>query len=39
VSSAQYDKVHHYIDSARREGARLVTGGGRPSGEEFEAGF
>jgi acyl-CoA reductase-like NAD-dependent aldehyde dehydrogenase len=39
VSSAQYDKVHHYIDSARREGARLVTGGGRPPGEEFEAGF
>jgi acyl-CoA reductase-like NAD-dependent aldehyde dehydrogenase len=39
VSSAQYDKVHHYIDSARREGARLVTGGGRPNGEEFQAGF
>jgi acyl-CoA reductase-like NAD-dependent aldehyde dehydrogenase len=39
VSSAQYDKVHHYIDSARREGARLVTGGGRPHGDEFQAGF
>jgi acyl-CoA reductase-like NAD-dependent aldehyde dehydrogenase len=39
VSSTQYDKVHHYIDSARREGARLITGGGRPPGEEFRAGF
>ncbi|MDT5336952.1 MAG: betaine-aldehyde dehydrogenase, partial [Mycobacterium sp.] len=39
VSSAQYDKVHHYIESAKREGARLVTGGGRPLGKEFEAGF
>jgi betaine-aldehyde dehydrogenase len=39
VSSAQYDKVHHYIESARCEGARLVTGGGRPQGEEFQAGF
>jgi betaine-aldehyde dehydrogenase len=39
VSSAQYDKVHHYIDSAKREGARLVTGGGRPHGDEFAAGF
>jgi betaine-aldehyde dehydrogenase len=39
VSQAQYEKVNYYIDSAKREGARLVTGGGRPPGEEFEAGF
>jgi acyl-CoA reductase-like NAD-dependent aldehyde dehydrogenase len=39
VSAAQYEKVHHYIDSAKREGARLVTGGGTPPAQEFQAGF
>lgn len=39
VSQAQFDKVNHYIDVAKREGASLVTGGGRPPGKQFEAGF
>ncbi|BBZ70455.1 aldehyde dehydrogenase family protein [Mycobacterium paraseoulense] len=38
VSQAQYDKVIGYIESAHEDGARLVTGGGRPDGEEFENG-
>lgn len=32
VSAAQLDKVTGYIDRARAEGARLVTGGGRGAG-------
>ena len=39
VSSAQYDKVTGYIQLGREGGARLVTGGGKPGGEEFENGF
>jgi betaine-aldehyde dehydrogenase len=39
VSQAQYDKVTSYIESALRDGARLVTGGGRPPGADFEKGF
>ena len=31
ISKAQYDRVLHYIGTAKSEGARLVTGGGRPS--------
>jgi betaine-aldehyde dehydrogenase len=31
ISKAQFDKVMSYIESANREGARLVTGGGPPS--------
>jgi betaine-aldehyde dehydrogenase len=31
ISKPQFDRVMRYIDSAKREGARLVTGGGRPS--------
>ena len=31
ISRAQFDRVMAYIDSANREGARLLTGGGRPS--------
>jgi acyl-CoA reductase-like NAD-dependent aldehyde dehydrogenase len=30
VSQAHFDRVSGYIDSGQREGARLVTGGGRP---------
>jgi betaine-aldehyde dehydrogenase len=30
VSKVQFDRVMSYIDSARNEGARLVSGGGRP---------
>lgn len=38
-SAAQYEKVLSYIASAKDEGARLVTGGQRPDGPEFERGF
>jgi len=31
ISKTQFDRVMSYIDSAKRDGARLVTGGGRPS--------
>src|SRR5262245_53014268 len=31
ISKAQFDRVMGYIDSAKSEGARLVTGGGRPN--------
>jgi betaine-aldehyde dehydrogenase len=31
ISQAQFDRVMRYIDAARQEGARLLTGGGRPS--------
>jgi acyl-CoA reductase-like NAD-dependent aldehyde dehydrogenase len=39
VSKAQYDKVMQYIESGKQEGARLLTGGGRPEGPEFERGY
>ena len=39
VSRAQYDKVTGYIQLGHDEGARLVTGGARPAGQEFENGF
>jgi len=31
INKTQFDRVMTYIDSAKSEGARLVTGGGRPS--------
>jgi betaine-aldehyde dehydrogenase len=31
ISKAQYDKILGFIDSAKKEGARLLHGGGRPS--------
>jgi betaine-aldehyde dehydrogenase len=31
ISKVQFDRVMSYIDAANKEGARLVTGGGRPS--------
>jgi betaine-aldehyde dehydrogenase len=30
ISKAQFDRVMCYIDAAKSEGARLITGGGRP---------
>ncbi len=39
VSREQYEKVMRYIDIGRREGARLLCGGKRPSGPEFERGY
>lgn len=37
VSQEQWDRVNGYVDIGRREGARVLTGGGRPPG--LERGF
>lgn len=34
-----YDRCLTYLESGKREGARLVVGGERPAGAEFEKGF
>jgi acyl-CoA reductase-like NAD-dependent aldehyde dehydrogenase len=39
VSQAQYDKVTSYIDKGREDGARLVTGGGKPQDPALQDGF
>lgn len=39
ATKSQFDKAMSYIEIARAEGARLVTGGGRPPGPEFESGW
>lgn len=40
VNSARHrDRIMALIDSARAEGARRVTGGGRPHGESFARGY
>ncbi len=39
INERQFDKVMGYIDTATREGATVVTGGGRPDGPEFERGL
>jgi acyl-CoA reductase-like NAD-dependent aldehyde dehydrogenase len=36
---AHLDRVQSYIDAGKAEGARLVAGGIRPSGKEFEKGY
>lgn len=38
-SRMQYDKVLSYFEAAKADGARLMTGGQRPSGKGFEHGF
>lgn len=38
-SRRQHERVMGFIESARRDGARLVTGGRRPVGERFRAGY
>jgi acyl-CoA reductase-like NAD-dependent aldehyde dehydrogenase len=38
-SARQYARVTEFIASAHAEGARLVTGGGRPQGEAFARGY
>ncbi|MBM4233844.1 MAG: aldehyde dehydrogenase family protein [Gammaproteobacteria bacterium] len=38
-SARQYERVQGFIVSAKAEGARLVSGGGRPSGESFAKGY
>jgi betaine-aldehyde dehydrogenase len=39
VSREQFDRVMGFIESGKAEGAKLVTGGGRPDGENLERGF
>jgi acyl-CoA reductase-like NAD-dependent aldehyde dehydrogenase len=39
VSQAQYDKVTSYIAKGHEDGARLVTGGGKPSDPVLQDGF
>lgn len=38
VSKEQFDRVSDYVAEGEREGARLVTGGGRPADLEADAG-
>ncbi len=38
-SKAQYEKVMHYIQAGKEDGARLMTGGTRPEGELFKKGY
>lgn len=39
VNEKQHARVLGYIDIGRQEGADLVIGGGRPSGEKYQNGF
>ena len=39
VNKTQFDKTLRYIAIAKDEGARVLTGGTRPAGAEFEKGF
>ena len=39
VSQKQYDRILGYIESARSEGAELLTGGGRPKDTSLGRGF
>jgi len=38
-SQPQYEKVLAFIEGAGRDGAKLLAGGGRPKGAQFETGF
>ena len=39
INAAQFKKVEAAVAKAKSDGAKLVTGGARPSGEEYERGF
>src|SRR6478752_6496190 len=39
ISKSQYERILGFIDSAKQEGARLLTGGGRPSDPALVKGF
>ncbi|NMO02018.1 aldehyde dehydrogenase family protein [Gordonia sp. TBRC 11910] len=39
INRAQYEKSLSYIDVALAEGARLITGGGRPEGDRCATGY
>lgn len=38
-SAAQLQKVEHYVEAGKADGARLATGGARPPGEAFRKGY
>jgi betaine-aldehyde dehydrogenase len=38
VSKPQYDRVMNFIDSAHQDGAKVLVGGGRPTGAGFDRG-
>ena len=38
-NKTQYEKVRYYVDTAKEDGARLMTGGKRPEGRQFERGY
>jgi lactaldehyde dehydrogenase/glycolaldehyde dehydrogenase len=39
VNREELEKVERYVDQARRSGARILTGGKRPSGDRFHKGY
>jgi betaine-aldehyde dehydrogenase len=39
ISKSQYERILGFIESAKQEGARLLTGGGRPSDPALAKGF
>ena len=39
ISESQRERVEGFVERARRAGARILTGGGRPEGPEFARGF
>ena len=39
VSQEQFDRVIAYIEAAKAEGAKLLTGGGRPKDKQLDQGF
>jgi betaine-aldehyde dehydrogenase len=39
ITKTQYDRVMSFIDSARKDGARLITGGDRPADPVLAKGF
>ncbi|WP_030786195.1 aldehyde dehydrogenase family protein [Streptomyces sp. NRRL S-920] len=39
ISAAHRDRVESYVELGRKEGARIVTGGARPTGPGFAKGF
>jgi betaine-aldehyde dehydrogenase len=39
ISKSQYERIVGFIDSAKQDGARLLTGGGRPSDPALAKGF
>jgi acyl-CoA reductase-like NAD-dependent aldehyde dehydrogenase len=38
-NKAQYEKVQYYTRAGKEDGAKLLTGGRRPAGRQFERGF